>query len=421
MTDSTHANAPQIGHYDVVIIGAGPSGSVAASLLHQQGKRVLVIEKQHFPRFSIGESLLPCCMQMLEEVNMLEAVNQAGYQFKNGAAFNWQGRSTMFDFTNKFTPGPGTTYQVERGHFDKLLADTAAKQGVEIRYGDTVAAVDLSATPTLTIVDSAQHSYKISAEYLLDASGYGRVLARLLQLERPSSLPSRTAIFTHIEDNIDKVELGDRPFDRNKILISVHPDNRDIWYWLIPFSNGRCSLGVVAEPHLLGDLETDTSNILMRLVNQEPYLKQLLAKAKIVRECGRLAGYSANVSTLATDKFALLGNAGEFLDPVFSSGVTIAMQSASMATRCIVRQLEGESVDWQAEYATPLMRGVDTFRTYVQAWYDGRFQDVIFYESPNPKIKQMISAILAGYAWDENNPFVTESERRLNMIVELCQ
>lgn len=408
-------------HYDVVIIGAGPSGSVAASLLHQQGKRVLVIEKQLFPRFSIGESLLPCCMQMLEEAGMAQVVNDAGYQFKNGAAFNSKGRSILFDFTDKFTPGPGTTFQVERGHFDKLLADTAAKQGVEIRYGETVTAVDLTDKPTLSVQNAKSEAYQISAEYLLDASGFGRVLPRLLDLERPSGLASRTAVFTHIEDNIDQVEMDDYQFDRNKILISVHPENRDIWYWLIPFSGGRCSLGVVGEPHLLGDLNEDLDTVLMRLVKQEPRLKQLLSKAKIVRDCARIEGYSANVSTLASGKFALLGNAGEFLDPVFSSGVTIAMQSASMAVKCVVKQLNGEIVDWQTDYAKPLMRGVDTFRTYVEAWYDGRFQDVIFYESPNPKIKQMICSILAGYAWDENNPFVTESERRLNMIVELCQ
>ncbi|WP_394230292.1 NAD(P)/FAD-dependent oxidoreductase [Shewanella colwelliana] len=419
--ESAQSPAHAIAQYDVVIIGAGPSGSVAASLLHQQGKKVLVLEKQAFPRFSIGESLLPCCMQMLDEANMLDAVNNAGFQFKNGAAFNANGRSTHFDFTDKFTPGPGTTFQVERGSFDKLLADTAIEQGVEIRFGDTVEAIDLLADPLLSIVDKQGIPYQVQARYLLDASGFGRVLPRLLDLERPSDLPSRTAIFTHIDDHIDEIELADYQFDRNKILISVHPDNRDIWYWLIPFSNGRCSLGVVGEPHLLGDIGDDLESVLMRLVNEEPRLKQLLAKAKVVRPCARLEGYSANVSTLATNKFALLGNAGEFLDPVFSSGVTIAMQSASMAAKCVVKQLNGQEVDWQVDYAAPLMLGVDTFRTYVQAWYDGRFQDVIFFEAPNPKIKQMICSILAGYAWDQNNPFVTESERRLNMIVELCK
>lgn len=400
---------------DVAIIGAGPAGTIAASLLHQQGKRVVVLEKQHFPRFSIGESLLPCCMQFIEQAGMLEAVEQAGFQFKNGAAFRYQDQYTTFDFTDKFTPGPGTTFQVQRGQFDKVLADTATKQGVNIHYGHTVNQVDLTADPVLYVSNDAGQAYQVNAKFILDASGFGRVLPRLLDLEKPSNLPSRSAIFTHIEDNISAPE-----FDRNKILISVHPQYKDIWYWLIPFSNNRCSLGVVGEPHLLKHLEGTLAQQLLTIVNEEPSLKRLLANANIVQECATLKGYSADVSTLATNKFALLGNAGEFLDPVFSSGVTIAMQSATMAVDSLLKQLDGHKVDWQQDYAKPLMKGVNTFRTYVQAWYDGRFQDVIFYQQANPQIKQMICSILAGYAWDENNPFVAESERRLNTIIALC-
>ncbi|MDP5147332.1 NAD(P)/FAD-dependent oxidoreductase [Shewanella sp. ULN5] len=401
---------------DVAIIGAGPSGAIAASLLHQQGKKVLVLEKQYFPRFSIGESLLPCCMQFIEQAGMIDAVKDAGFQFKNGAAFRYQDQYTTFNFTDKFTAGPGTTFQVQRGQFDKILADTAVKQGVNIHYGHTVTQVDLHADPVLQVTDDNGAAYQVNAKFILDASGFGRVLPRLLNLEKPSNLPSRSAIFTHIEDNID-----DPTFDRNKILISVHPQHKDIWYWLIPFSNNRCSIGVVGEPHLLQHLQGTLEQQLFSIVNEEPGLKRLLTNANIVQECATLKGYSANVSTLATTKFALLGNAGEFLDPVFSSGVTIAMQSAAMAVESLLKQLDGEAVDWQQDYAEPLMKGVNTFRTYVQAWYDGRFQDVIFYQHGNPKIKQMICSILAGYAWDASNPFVAESERRLNTIVALCR
>jgi flavin-dependent dehydrogenase len=413
---SSHLNTVTNTDVDVVIIGAGPSGSIAASLLHKQGKSVLVLEKQHFPRFSIGESLLPCCMQFIEQAGMLDAVNNAGLQFKNGAAFRRNGHYTTFNFDDKFTPGPGTTFQVQRAGFDKLLADTAADQGVEIRYGHSVENIDLSANPSLTVTDERAESYQVKAKFVLDASGFGRVLPRLLDLETPSDLPSRSAIFTHIEDNISDVN-----FDRNKILISVHPQQKDIWYWLIPFSNNRCSIGVVAEPHLLEHLPGSLEDKLLAIMAEEPDLNALLANASVVQECATLKGYSANVRTLATNKFALLGNAGEFLDPVFSSGVTIAMQSASMAAETLCRQLDGEIIDWDQAYSEPLMLGVNTFRTYVKAWYDGTFQDVIFFEDSNPKIKQMICSILAGYAWDSKNPFVTESQRRLNTIVQLCR
>ena len=127
---STHAhqNTISVEEVDVAIIGAGPSGSIAASLLHAQGKRVLVLEKQHFPRFSIGESLLPCCMQVIAEANMLDAVNQAGFQYKDGAAFRCGDQYTTFNFEDKFSQGPGTTFQVERAKFDKLLADEATNR-----------------------------------------------------------------------------------------------------------------------------------------------------------------------------------------------------------------------------------------------------------------------------------------------------
>ncbi|QSX29881.1 tryptophan 7-halogenase [Shewanella cyperi] len=399
----------------VAIIGAGPAGAIAASLLHKAGIRVLVLERQQFPRFSIGESLLPCCMQFIEAAGMSEALNKAGFQFKNGAAFRRNGNYNCFDFTDKFTQGPGTTFQVERAHFDKLLADTAAAQGVNIRYGHSVTAIDLNARPILDISDDQGKQYRLQADFILDASGFGRVLPRLLDLERPSNLPPRQAIFTHVEDGIT-----DPDFDRNKILISVHPQHQDIWYWLIPFSNGRCSLGVVAEPARLAHQQGTLEQQLFALVNEEPGLKRLLSNARAVRDTAQLGGYSARVSTLATDKFALLGNAGEFLDPVFSSGVTIAMQSSALATDCLMRKYNGEEVNWDKDYCQPLTQGVDTFRTYVEAWYDGRFQQVIFSEDQNPKVKQMICSILAGYAWDRDNPFVKDSLRRLNMVVELC-
>jgi flavin-dependent dehydrogenase len=133
-----------------------------------------------------------------------------------------------------------------------------------------------------------------------------------------------------------------------------------------------------------------------------------------------LGGYSANVKTLHGPGFALLGNAAEFLDPVFSSGVTIAMRSASMAAGLLHRQLNGESVDWQNEFAAPLKRGVDAFRAYVEGWYDESFQDVIYHPGSSPEIRAMISSILAGYAWDLKNPYVAEPKRRLRVLAELC-
>ena len=400
---------------EVVIIGAGPAGAIAAALLRKQGRQVLVLERETFPRFSIGESLLPQCMAFIEAAGLLQDVVEAGFQYKNGAFFaRGADETTFFDFRDKWSKGWGTTYQVQRGEFDKVLADGAAKTGAEFRYQQTVLSVELEGdTPALVVKDNASaEAYRVEARFVLDASGFGRVLPRLLDLETPSSFPVRGALFTHVEDR-----TAPAAFDRNKIIISTHPEHEDVWYWTIPFSNGRCSLGVVAEPSFLARYTGDDLTRLQALVQAAPNLKQLLANAVWDTPVRQITGYSANVKSLYGKHFALLGNAGEFLDPVFSSGVTIAMCSATLATKVLGRQLDGEAVDWEADYARPLKRGVDAFRVFVTAWYDGRFQKLIYYKGKNDEIRRMVASILAGYAWDETNPCVREPERWMNALV----
>lgn len=402
---------------DVLIIGAGPSGSLASALLNQAGIEVLVVEKQLFPRFSIGESMLPQLMVFLEKAAMLETVNAGNYQFKNGAAFRKNGCYSDFNFEDKFSEGPGATFQVKRAEFDKRLADCAEQQGVSIRYQHEVLSLqELKDGCLLEIADEKGVIYSVKANFVLDASGFGRVLPRLLDLEIPSELPIRQSIFCHIKDNIDAQE-----YDRNKILVSVHPQNKDVWYWLIPFSDGSCSVGVVAKPEFLDNLEGNAETKLKTCISLEPDLKKLLVNSEQINEVQQINGYSANVKTLCGDHFALLGNAGEFLDPVFSSGVTIAFKSADLAASLLIKQKAGEAVCWQSDYAIPLMKGVDTFRAFVDAWYDGRLQDIIFYSDSSDDVRRMICSILAGYAWDENNPYVAKPNRRLNTLAEICK
>ena len=405
----------------VVIIGAGPSGSIAASLLHKKGIDVRVIEKSLFPRFSIGESLLPACMEVIEQAGMTEAVVNANFQFKDGAAFRKNGVYTAFNFEDKFSSGPGTTFQVQRGSFDKVLADSAEAQGVTIDYQHELVGINFAEDRTILDVQvQGGERYQLEAQYVLDGSGFGRVLPKMLDLEEPSQLPPRKAIFTHINDHISATDT-DLEYDRSKILVSVHPTNPDVWYWLIPFSNGVSSFGVVGEPKFFESYPEDKIAAIKQLATEESGLAEILANAEYPNPAGEIGGYSVNVKHLATDKYALLGNAGEFLDPVFSSGVTIAMKSAQFVVECVEKQLNGEKVDWDREYAEPLMIGVNTFRAYVEGWYSGALQDVIFYQEPNPKIKQMVCSILAGYAWDQSNPYVNESKRRLKTLAEICR
>ena len=134
-----------------------------------------------------------------------------------------------------------------------------------------------------------------------------------------------------------------------------------------------------------------------------------------------ISAYSKDVKKFYGDRFVLLGNAGEFLDPVFSSGVTIAMVSAKLASEVVGKYLKGEKVDMEESYVKPLMCGINAFRTYVEGWYDGSFQDVIYTRKENYKVKRQICSILAGYAWDMDNPFVARSTEALKVLAEICK
>ncbi len=402
---------------DVLIIGAGPAGSTAAAFLVQQGYRVLVLEKQLFPRFSVGESLLAQSLELITEAGMLAAVQTAGFQYKNGAAFAHRGRHVAYNFADKSAPGVGYTYQVPRGEFDHLLIREAERMGAEVQFEVEIIAADFSGeTPCLTARNKDGREETHRPRFVLDASGFGRTLPKLLNLEYPSDFPARAALFTQVYDGIPS-----GAFDRQKILITTHPERRDVWYWLIPFANGKASIGVVADDGFLQQVPGTPEQRLWALHRQVPELASLLANATPALAVGELRGYAANVRQMWGKGFALLGNAAEFLDPVFSSGVTIAMKSARLATTALDRQFRGELVDWDAEFAEPLKLGVETFRGFVEGWYDGSVQDIIYAETPDPKIRRYICSILAGYAWDKNNPYTGKARQRLHTLAQFCR
>ncbi len=415
MSQSSCVNFNQ--KYDVAIIGAGPSGSVAGKMLRDQGCSVAIVEGASFPRFSIGESLLPHCLNVLEKAGMLEAVQNADFQFKDGAVFHRAAETRSIDFRRNYDKGWGTAFQVQRADFDHLLANCAADAGADIEFNCRVNAVSLSkGNCELTCESPDAPEQILKSKFVLDASGYGRVLPRLLSLETPSSLPSRSVVFTHMEDHII-----DPSFDRDKILITVHPKRKDVWYWLIPFSNDTSSVGVVYSENE-SDRAIESDEVLLKSLLNESHLGELLKDARPVRDVGKMSGYSCNVSSLHGPGFALLGNAAEFLDPVFSSGVTIAMQSADLAVPQVMNELRGESTDWQGAFADPLKKGVDVFRVFVEAWYEGTLQDIILrHPEGDHELNRMMVSILSGYAWSDESPLVQKPQRYLRLLKAICQ
>lgn len=405
---------------DVAIIGAGPSGAVAASILVQKGWNVKVFERQHFPRFSIGESLLPHCVEFLEQADLLDPVEAKQFQFKDGAAFAMDGKYEDIYFPDKSTPGPGTVYQVRRDQFDETLINGAIDKGADVTFGDTVLSFDQTSEvedhAKLVVQNEAGVERTILAKFVVDASGFGRVLPRLLDLESPSDQVRRRSCFKHVTDNISHSD-----FDRNKILISVHPNDPKVWLWLIPLANGMSSIGVVGVDETIENAGDTLEARLDHFVRTSGLMSEFLENAVEARPANEIVGFSANVKNLYGDKYALLGNAAEFLDPVFSSGVTIAMKSATLATDLIDKDLRGEETNWEVEYSDELKRGVEAFRACVNAWYDGLLQRIIFLENRSEDITRHFTAILAGYAWDRKNPIVKDPKRFFRLIDALTK
>ncbi len=399
---------------DVLIIGAGPSGVSAAALIHKAGFKVCVVERETFPRFVIGESLLPRSMDLLEAAGLLDAVKQQQYIVKPGAVFFRGKDKCAFNFSEQFTRGWDYTYQVPRDHFDLTLARAVEEMGVSILWEHSVEDVQFSGAGPLTSVHSktAEKSV-IASRFVLDASGYGRVLPKLLDLELPSDLPVRESLFTHVTGDI-------RPqgAEEGKIWICMLPENA--WLWIIPFSNGRTSVGVVAEPDFYARLSGRPDEKLRAIIEMEENAAKRLAGVDFVFPAKQIKGYSISVKQLFGDGYALLGNATEFLDPVFSSGVTLALESANRAAQVLIRQLNGEAVDWQKAYADYLMAGVDTFRTYVNAWYDGRLPTIFFSARQDPDVRKQICSVLAGYVWDKDNAYVTQHEKAVTGLAKVA-
>lgn len=399
---------------DVAIIGAGPSGAVAAAMLSKAGHSVQVLERSSFPRFSIGESLLPQCLVMLEEAGLLDSVQDAAFQFKDGAVFTWGPRSANIHFPHKSTAGPDSAFQVRRGRFDQVLIEGAQRAGAEVQFGATVTGFTTTDDGPSLEVSLDGIPTTLQPRFVLDASGYGRVLPRLLGLDLPSDEPPRRAVFKHVQQ-----EAWHAQFDRNKILIAVHPEHREVWYWVIPLVDGGVSIGLVG-PDALVEGAGDDAESRYRHFTDGMGWEGWFDDAVETRPAAEIKGYASAVRALHGPGFALLGNAAEFIDPIFSSGVTIAMKSASLAAATLDRQLRGETVDWEADYSAPLNVGVDAFRACVQAWYDGKLQNIIFSDRRGDNdVTRHLTAILAGYAWDTSNPFVRRPGRFIQVIDRL--
>ena len=402
---------------DVLIIGAGPSGSVAAAYLRQNNINVIVLEKMQFPRIVVGESLIPRSMDHFEETGLLPYLEKQNFEVKPGARFIRGNEICIFDFSQKFGEGKDWTWQVPRADFDKTLANAIVDKGADLRFNEEVIDVQFEdKNSTTTVKKQNGETYQINAKFLIDASGYGRVLPRLLNIDSPSKLNPHSAIFAHIDDIR-------RPKGQEGTQISFDIIETKVWLWVIPFSNGKTSVGIVGPTEYINQLSTDqnTTEALQNAIKKSDFYVNRFGDLPFEFDPIWLKNYSAAVTKMFGEGYVLTGNSTEFLDPVFSSGVCFATESGLKAAKLAVKELKGENVDWQKDYEDYMKEGIAVFTTYVQEWYTGNLQELFFHRPENPEVKEKICAVLAGYVWNKENPFVKKHNNVIKNMAHLIK
>jgi flavin-dependent dehydrogenase len=302
-----------------------------------------------------------------------------------------------------------------RAKFDKVLADEIVRQGVDLSYEESVEAIEFSPEKAwIEIQPKEGERYQIEAQFVVDASGYGRVLPRLLDLNCPSEFPGRTAFFAHVKDNTRTKE--------SEFLTEV-AELEAAWAWMIPVEKGITSIGFVGDPDFLEQYGTTYDETMFKkllrthplLIERYPQDIEFLLPPKVIK------GYSAGVKQLYGDRFVLVGNSTEFLDPIFSSGVAFATETGAVAAELLSRQLDGEQIDWEKEYAKYIQHGIDVFRTFVKEWYTGNLQTILYATKKDPSFKKQICSVLAGYVWDKSNPYVKKHRRAVPLLAEVIR
>jgi flavin-dependent dehydrogenase len=376
---------------DVIVIGGGPAGTTAATLLAQRGLSVTLLERERFPRFQVGESLLPYNNDLFARLGLTDALAQGDYFPKYGAYFvTGDGvHGYRFRFDTRLQDPYRKSFQVTRSEFDHLLMKNAEKHGVDVRQETPVTSIDLS-NPDKAVVNG-----DLEARFVLDASGHGAVVGNRLAARTDVPSLKKIAIFGHYT-NVPR----DAGKDAGNTIIVVL---RDSWFWMIPITAEIMSVGLVVDRDHVLRCGLEPEALLERTIAATPFVAERMQHASRTSQVYARKDFSFRMRRLVSSNYALIGDAAGFLDPIFSTGVFMAMKSADMATGAVLERLRGGSMRALRAYESEMQRGLDKYLRFIEHFYDRDFMEVFLQPSERWGLLTAVVGVLAGDVFATRN------------------
>lgn len=360
-------------HYDVIVIGGGPAGSTAAALLAQKGRKVLLLEKEKFPRYHVGESLMPYCWFTLDRLGVLTEMERIAYTKKYSVQFVTQdGRQSQpFYFFQHYEHPSSTTWQVERADFDFMLLENARRKGAEVHELTTVKRVlkdDAGRVIGVEAVAPSGDTFHAFAPITIDCSGREQVTTAREGWRIKDPRLNKLAIWTYFRG-----AKRDPGIDEGNTTVAYVEDRG--WFWYIPLRGDIVSVGIVAEKDYLFSDTKDLPEIFCREIGRNAWVKDHLSVGQQFGDYFATSEFSYRSKHCAADGLLLAGDAFAFLDPVFSSGVFLALKGGELAADAVDAALTAGDTSGArfAEYGESMCKALESMRTLVYAFYDKNF------------------------------------------------
>jgi flavin-dependent dehydrogenase len=421
--------------FDVGIIGGGPAGSTAAAYLAGAGISVAVFESEPFPRPHVGESLVPATTPVLLETGAMQYVENAGFPRKYGAAWtsaesrnvphNGFGglvhdfRAAEISFSERDQPGVDRdyTFHVDRGKFDHILLDNAARRGARIYQGTRVLSADFSDPQRVVLYcRDDQQTRPVSVRMVVDASGRQTLLGRQLKVKVPDPVFNQYAIHSWF-DGLDRTVMAVDPAQADYIFIHFLPV-KDTWVWQIPITDTVTSVGVVTQKHRFAAANTDRDKFFYDFVSTRTDLAGALADATQIRPFRPEGDYSYAMRKICGDRFVMIGDAARFVDPIFSSGVSVALNSARIACRDILAAFGSGDFSGRSfsRYESRLRNGVRNWYEFISIYYRLNILFTAFVQDPRYRLD--VLKLLQGDVYDDDEPKALQEMREIVSAVE---